>query len=73
MCRAYWTILALSVAVGALVTLALANRLLAALDEQREEERRNALSAETAWLIRDTAEKGLVFERDRAEWEYSVN
>ena len=60
MCRAYWTLVALSVAVGALVTLALANRLLAALEEQREEERRNALSAET-----------IVFERDWAGW--SVN
>ena len=72
--------IALSVGFGALVTLALANRLLMALDDDcaasraaLDGERRNALSAETAWLIRDTAEKGLVFERDRAEWEYSVN
>lgn len=71
MCRAYWTMIALSVALGALVTLALANRLLSALDEQWEEERRIALKAETAFLVRDTAEKGYVFDRDRAEW--SVN
>ena len=76
-CRAYWTLVALSVAFGALVTLALANRLLSALDAQREDERRGVTRVtrpsdmETAWLIRDSAEKGYVFERGAAEW--SVN
>ena len=74
-CRAYWTLVALSVAFGALVTLALANRLLSALDAQREDERRALTRVtsdmETAWLIRDSAEKGYVFERDAAEMNWN--
>ena len=60
--------------------LVIANRLLMALDDERaasrkalEEERRKALKDETNWLIRDTAEKGYVFERDWGEVMWSVN
>ena len=83
-CRLYLTACALSLALGALVCLAVANHLLMALDDAhgaaREglEERRRGVTRvtrpsdmETAWLIRDSAEKGYVFERGAAEW--SVN
>ena len=60
--------------------LVVANRILIALEDERaatrstlEEERRIALRDETAWLIRDGAEKGLVFERDGGEVMWSVN
>ena len=60
--------------------LMVANRILIALEDERaatrstlEEERRIALRDETAWLIRDGAEKGLVFERDGGEVMWSVN
>ena len=60
--------------------LVIANRLLMALEDNRvasrrvlEEECRIALRDETAWLIRDGAEKGLVFERDGGEVMWSVN
>ena len=79
-CTAYWTLYACSLAAGALVCLAVANRILMALDdahsaarEALEKRCRTALRDETAWLIRDAAGKGLIFERDGAEWEYSVN
>ena len=60
--------------------LMVANRILIALEDERaatrstlEEERRIALRDETAWLIRDGAEKGLVFERDGGGVTWSVN
>jgi len=72
-CRAILTLYALSLAVGCLAGLALANRWLAVLDAERERERRKSLTAERDWLIRDTAEKGLVFERDAGATAWSQN
>ena len=96
-CRAILTLYVLSLAVGCLVGLALANRWLAALDderrrarEEREEtheemvkrllgpnylsrQQQQSLTAESDWLIRDTAEKGLVFERDAGATAWSQN
>ena len=61
MCRAYWTLCGLSLAFGCLVGLVIANRLLLAADglygparSTREEERRQALTNETNWLLRDS-------------------
>ena len=80
-CRTYWTLVALSVAIGCVIVLAVANEALRRLDAEREN-RRKALAeermsrdmkAESDWLIRDTAEHGLVFERDGGEMVWSVN
>ena len=78
--RCYLTLCAMGLAFGCLVGLVIANRLLLAADglygparSTREEERRKALKAEEAWLIRGTAEKGYVFERDWGEVMWSVN
>ena len=70
-CRAILTLYALSLAVGCLAGLALANRWLAALDAERE--RAMSRDIETDWLIRDAAEKGLVFERDAGATAWSQN
>jgi len=70
-CRAILTLYVLSVAVGCLVGLAVANRWLAALDAERE--RAMSRDIETDWLIRDAAEKGLVFERDAGATAWSQN
>ena len=70
-CRALVTLYALSLAVGCLVGLAVANRWLAALGAERE--RAMSRDIETDWLIRDAAEKGLVFERDAGATAWSQN
>jgi len=67
MCRNLWTLWALSVAFGCLVGLAVANRILLALDAQQEAARRRTeedVTRETAWLVADSARNGIVFERD---------
>ena len=67
LCRGWFTFYALSAAFIALTALAVANQLLAALDDEQEAARRRAqedVTRELQYLIRDTAEKGIVFERD---------
>jgi len=71
-CRTLLTMYVLSLAIGCVIVLAVANEALRRLDAEREN-RRQALKAESDWLIRDTAEKGLIFERDRGETVWSVN
>ena len=72
-CRTLLTMYVLSLAIGCVIVLAVANEALRRLDAERERERRKALKAESDWLIRDTAEHGLVFERDGGEMVWSMN
>jgi len=65
--RCYLTLYGLSLALGCLIGLVLANRLLMALDDERgvsrkalEEERRTTLRDETAWLIRDSVQHPVI-------------
>ena len=66
MCRNLWTLWALSVAAGCLIGLAVANEALRRLDAQQAARRRTEEddTRETAWLVADSAQGYLVFERD---------
>ena len=60
-CRAYWTCVGLLVAFNAMVWLAIANEVLRRADGPQG---RSRVTRETRWLIADTAQRGLVVERD---------
>ena len=67
MCRNLIALYAVSLAVSCLVGLAVANRILMAVDVQQEAARRRVredVTREAAWLVADSAQRGLVFERD---------
>src|SRR3990167_9499486 len=66
-CRNWLLLSALSLSIGAMLGLVVANRLLMALDDERaasrkalEEERRIALREETAWLLRDSVQHPVI-------------
>ena len=60
-CRAYWTCIGLLVAFNAMVWLTIANEVLRRADGPQG---RSRVTRETRWLIADTAQRGLVVERD---------
>ena len=73
MCRNLWTLYALSLGLSALVCLAVANEMLRRVDAQQEASRRRLredVTRETQWLISDSAQRGLVFERDGGAMSY---
>ena len=73
-CRTLLTMYALSLAFGCMLGLVIANRILMALDDERRRAREAMpRDIETDWLVADTAEHPLVFERDGGETVWSVN
>ena len=76
-CRAAVLLFFAPLVLGAMIGVAIGNSLIVALEDAQRERRRGVTRVtrpsdmETAWLIRDSAEKGYVVERDAAEW--SIN
>ena len=61
-CSAILGLVLFPLALGGLVGYAIANSVLVALEDARRQRREDAVTRETAWLIRDTHERGPVIE-----------
>jgi len=72
-CRLALTLFFFPLALGGLIALAVANTWLTALEDARRQRREDAVTRETAWLIRDTHERGPVIETVYDGGEIGVN
>ena len=72
-CRLALTLFFFPLAFGCLLGYAIANSLIVALEDARRQRREDAVTRETAWLIRDTHERGPVIETVYDGGEIGVN